>query len=111
MAISQAIIKTIVSIDRRHRVLFTNRYIVKCLCVFKLVRVLLVEQCQSRRILWCLSLMFTISMSHLSHLILHNLIYIYYLLLTYPQLEEHVSVCEVVTIKKKKKKKIVRVKI
>ena len=57
MAISQTKIKKIVSIDGTHEVLSTsNKYIIKCLCVFKLVRALLVEQCQSRRILWCLSL-------------------------------------------------------
>ena len=56
MAISQALILKIVSIDRTHKVLFTNKYIVKCLCIFIFVRALLVEQCQPRRIPWCLSL-------------------------------------------------------
>ena len=56
MTMSQAIILKLVSIDRRHKVLFTNKYIIECLCIFKLLSAILVEQSQSRRILWYLSL-------------------------------------------------------
>ena len=45
-----------VSIDRTHNKLFINQYILRVLCILKIVRALIGEQSQSRRILWRLSL-------------------------------------------------------
>ena len=56
MAISEGMILKFVSIDRTHKVLFTNKYIIKVRYILNLVIVLLAEQCQSCRILSCLSL-------------------------------------------------------
>ena len=37
MAISQAMIIKIESIESTHEVLFTNKYIIKCICILKFV--------------------------------------------------------------------------
>ena len=62
MIISQAMSLKIVSIDTSHNIFSINRYIIKLLCIFKLVRAYLREQRQLCLILWCLSLKFGKSM-------------------------------------------------